>query len=46
MGASVLLRKGKKILTGTNMETKCRAQTKGKAVHRLSYMGIDPRYGH
>ena len=32
MGASVLLRKGKKILTGTNMETKYRAETEGKAI--------------
>jgi hypothetical protein len=29
MGASVLLRKRKKILMGTNMETKCRAETEG-----------------
>ena len=27
--ASVLLRKGNKILTGTNMEIKCRAETEG-----------------
>jgi hypothetical protein len=27
VGASVLLRKGNKILTGANMETKCRAGT-------------------
>jgi hypothetical protein len=31
VGASVLLRKGNKILTGANTETKCRAETEGKA---------------
>jgi tRNA U34 2-thiouridine synthase MnmA/TrmU len=30
--ALVLLRRGKKILTGGNMETKCRAETEGKAI--------------
>ena len=37
VGASVLLRKGNKILTGANMETKCRAETEGKAIQRLSH---------
>jgi hypothetical protein len=40
MGASVLLRKGNKILTGANMETKCRAETEGKAIQRLSHLRI------
>jgi hypothetical protein len=30
--ALVLLRKGNKILTGGNMETKCGAETEGKAI--------------
>jgi hypothetical protein len=32
--ASVLLRKGNKILTGANTETKCRAETEGKATQK------------
>ena len=32
VGASVLLRRGNKILTGGNMETKCGAETEGKAI--------------
>jgi hypothetical protein len=36
VGASGLLRKGNKILTGANMETKYRAETEGKAIQRLS----------
>jgi hypothetical protein len=43
---SVLLRKGNKILTGTNMETKCRAETEGKAIQRLSHLGIHPIHSH
>jgi hypothetical protein len=46
MGASVLLRKGNKILMGANMETKCRAKTEGKAIQRLSHLGIHPIYSH
>jgi hypothetical protein len=42
MGTSALLRKGNKILTGANMETKCREDTKGKAIQRLSHLGIHP----
>jgi len=33
--ASVLLRRGNKILTGGNMETKYGAETEGKAIQRL-----------
>jgi hypothetical protein len=44
MDASVLLRKGNKILTGGNMETKCGAETEGKVIQRLPHMGIHPIY--
>ena len=37
--ASVLLRRVNKILTGGNMETKCGAETEGKAIQRLSHLG-------
>jgi hypothetical protein len=40
MDASVLLRKGNKILTGGNMETKCRAENEGKTIQRLPHLGI------
>jgi hypothetical protein len=46
MDASVLLRRGNKILTGGNMETKCGAETKGKAIHRLPHLEIYPIYSH
>jgi hypothetical protein len=42
--ASVLLRSGKKILTGENMETKCIAETQRKPVQRLPHLGIHPIY--
>jgi hypothetical protein len=42
--ASVLLRKGNKILTGGNMETRCGAKTEGKAIQRLSHLGIYPMF--
>ena len=32
VGASVLLRRGKKIFTGGNIEKKCGAETEGKAI--------------
>jgi hypothetical protein len=32
VGSLVLLRKGNKILTGANMETKCGAGTEGEAI--------------
>jgi hypothetical protein len=41
---SVLLRRGDKILIGGNMETKCGAETEGKAIQRLPHMGIHPIY--
>jgi hypothetical protein len=46
VGASVLLRKGNTVITGANMETKCRAETEGKSIHRLSHLGIHSIYSH
>jgi hypothetical protein len=46
VGALVLLRKGDKIFMGTNMETKCTTETEGKAIQRLSHLGIYPIYHH
>jgi hypothetical protein len=40
---SVLLRRENKTLTGGNMETKCRAETEGKATQRLPHLG-DPSH--
>ena len=48
--ASVLLRKGNKILTGGNMGTKCEAETEGKAIQRwptwrfIPYTDTEPRH--
>ena len=39
---SVLFRRVNKILTGGNMETKYGAETEGKAIQRLSHLGIHP----
>jgi hypothetical protein len=44
MDASVLLRRVNKILTGGNMETKCGAEMKGKAIQRLPHWGIHSIY--
>jgi hypothetical protein len=44
MDASVFLRSGNKLLTGGNMEIKCGAETKGKAIQRLLCLGIPPIY--
>jgi hypothetical protein len=44
MDVSVLLRRGNKILTGGNTETKCGAETEGKDIQRLSLLGIHPIY--
>jgi hypothetical protein len=46
VGVSVLLRKGNKILTAANMETKCRGETEGKASQRLPHLVIQPIYSH
>jgi hypothetical protein len=45
MDASVL-RRGRKILMGGNMEPQCRTETEGKAIQRLSHLGIHPIYRH
>ena len=37
---SVLFRRGNKILTGGNTETKCEAETEEKAIQRLPHLGI------
>ena len=42
--ASVLLRRQNKILKGGNAETKCGAETEGKAFQRLPHLGIHVRY--
>ena len=44
--ALVHLRKGNKIFMGTNTETKCGAETEGKAIQRLSHLGIHPIYSY
>jgi hypothetical protein len=44
--ASVLLRRGNKILMGENTETKCGADTERKAIQRLPHLGIHPIYSH
>ena len=46
MGASVLLRRGNKILTGGNMEAKYGADTEGKAIQRLPHLGTYPINSH
>jgi hypothetical protein len=40
--ASVLLRRGNKILTGEDTETKCGAETERKAIQRLPHWGSIP----
>jgi hypothetical protein len=44
--ASILLRRDNKILTGGNTETKCGAESEGKAIWRLPHLGIHPIYSH
>jgi hypothetical protein len=46
VGASVLLRKGNKILMGANTETKYPAEIQVKAVQRPLHIGIHPIYRH
>jgi hypothetical protein len=41
-----LLRRGNKILMGGNTEKKYGAETEGKAIERLSHLGILLIYGH
>jgi len=40
VNASVLLRRSNKILKGGNSETKPGAETEGKVIQRLPYLGI------
>ena len=40
----VLLKRGNKIPMGGNTQTKYGAETEGKAILRLSYLGIHPIY--
>jgi hypothetical protein len=42
----VLLRRGNKIPMGGVSETKCGAETEGKAIQRLPHLGIHPIYRH
>jgi hypothetical protein len=44
--ASVLLRRGNKVLKGGNMEMKYSAETEGKAIQRLLHLEIHPIYSH
>jgi hypothetical protein len=41
-----LLRRGNKILTGRNTETKCGAETEELAIQTLSHLGIHPIYSY
>jgi hypothetical protein len=40
VGALVLLRRRNRVFIVTNRETKCEAETEGKAIQRLPYLGI------
>jgi hypothetical protein len=44
--ASVLLRRGHKMLTGGDTETKCGTENEGKAIQRLPHLGIHPIISH
>jgi hypothetical protein len=44
--ASVLLRRGNKLLKGGNTEPKCGAESEGKAIQRLPHLGIHSIYNH
>ena len=44
--ASVLFRRGIKIIKGGDTETKCGAETEGKAIQRLPHVGIHPIYSY
>jgi hypothetical protein len=46
LDASVLFRRVNKIITGGNMETKCGVKTEGKAIQRLSHLGIHLIFSH
>jgi hypothetical protein len=42
----ILLRRGNKIPIGGDTETKCGAETEGKAIQRLTYLGIHLIFSH
>jgi hypothetical protein len=44
--ASAHLRRMNKILTGGNIESRCGAETEGKAIQTLPHLGIHPIYSH
>jgi hypothetical protein len=46
VSAPILFRRGNKVVTGGNTETKCGAETEEKAIHRLPHLGIHPIYSH
>ena len=46
VGVSVFPRRGSKILTEGNMETKCRAETEGKVIQRLPHMEMHSVYSY
>jgi hypothetical protein len=46
VATSVLLRKGNKILTGANTETKYGTKTEGKTIQRLPHLEIHHIYSH
>ena len=46
MGVVWLFSEGNKILTGAIIETKCGAETEGKATQRPFYLGIQPINSH
>jgi hypothetical protein len=43
---SIFLRRENKIPMGGDTETKCGAETEGKAIQRLSHLRIHPRYSY
>ena len=43
---SILLRRGNKIPMEGVTETKCGAETEGKAIQRLPHLGIHPIYSY
>ena len=43
---SILLRRGNKIPMEGDTETKCGAETEGKAIQRLPHLGILPIYSY
>ena len=46
MDTLVLLRRGNKIPMEGDTESKFGAETEGKAIQRLSHLGIHPKYSH